>query len=52
VHTSRLRYVELGEAAPAEAALRKVVVAPVVARLVTEHKKQHIRPGKSGVLES
>jgi hypothetical protein len=31
-------YVELGDAAPAEAALRRVVVAPLVARAVAEHK--------------
>lgn len=38
-------YVELGEAVPAEAALRRIVVVPVVSRLVSEHKKQHARPG-------
>ena len=38
-------YVELGEAGPAEAALRRVIVAPVVTRLVLEHKKMHVRPG-------
>jgi len=39
-------YVELGEAAPAEVALRRIVVAPVVSRLVSEHKKRHTRPGE------
>jgi hypothetical protein len=39
-------YVELGVAGPAEATLRRVTVKPLVARLVTEHKKVHVRPGE------
>lgn len=41
-------YVELGEAAPAERALRRVVVSPLVARLVSEHKQQHTKGGEVG----
>ncbi|GAX80853.1 hypothetical protein CEUSTIGMA_g8288.t1 [Chlamydomonas eustigma] len=41
-------YVELGEAGPAESTLRMVVVKPLVARLVAEHKKVHVRPGHEG----
>jgi len=41
-------YAELGESAPAEAALRQHVVAPVVERLVGEYKAAHNTRAKGG----
>eukprot|EP00798_Chlamydomonas_sp_ICE-L_P020243 gene20243-26994_t len=36
-------YVELGDARPAEATLSRVVVGPLVQKIVTQHKKSHPR---------